>query len=1092
MLDNKIIFTYYTPNETSKKFMLLNYLYNYTIIGDVNLKSHKNKIKKENLKKHKYVGEKNQTIIWNYEQKQKNNKLNKKKIEYKNIKIEKNLSDHNMLYVKLRKIIKINVNLSRYTYIPIKESNEYTNKAGQKWFNNKNIDITTEKEQLKDKAITIKNNIKKIYKKITQKKVDTLEVKKEKLTKWLNNQIIYNLNEKTYSVIRKLLKYDNRETFEGTTIKKEYIEQYKKLSHAKSYKLIKSNKFKIIKKLTKLKKFLKNEQIEMEHEKQWFLTNYDILNEEQKNEIKEKYRKYNQENTIYKVYNKINSTAIDYNNINSYNINKIMKKYLLTFTYNNTKYFKYDNQNIKRKLIDILIQILNDTQLVYKTFFLNKKKNIDSIENYRIIAISPIFIKIFEEIFYNDIESILQDKINKNCLNRQFGFKKQSSTYQAIERVYLQKKKEGIFVLIDLSRAYETVDREILEKIVKKKCDKLKKKDNKTYHKWYILKLWLAISNQAYIKLNEEFTQTKYGVPMGSRFSPIVFNYYISYPIKYILKKYKEIFIGLYADDIILNEEYYDIISVINDMQTIFNVYNLKINADKSDILYNEDIDFKCLQKIYKLKELFGFNIKKNARYLGSWLKINEENKIISNEDEYKKIGNLNFFDKLDWENLKKIIDLYIVGKVRYNFTTEKDEKIRKKIITTWFRKIIKNKPIKRYNFIQFINDINFIKIILFNKYNISVCQQKITTLKKKEIINEFLDTINSTCYAKKNSKDNMINENINKIKHIINTKYANNEKVYVIQTKNDINSIAKKITNAIAKSVVENNENNGRMLYWFKEISSEIKHILTFDNITEVIESNKFIKFILEKLNMILLVDDNEMINKLIGLKKIFNITLSLKEINKIIKSIKKNNNNSNMEVWKTITSEYEKYVIVNNTNLKKDLIDTINNVLKNMKQKEKIHMLQTKSAKNKIIKDWQLIAHNNFKLKIKNEGIRNVLLEKKDKIINNTIEYDEQIIINTHSKFKLVKKWNKTIGIIINKYKDCINWSKETLLDMSTRNKENLIVEFIETWKKIDIVEEWKKINKSMEDSRLKKLNIITNTLRLKTEKIDLNILD
>ena len=61
-----------------------------------------------------------------------------------------------------------------------------------------------------------------------------------------------------------------------------------------------------------------------------------------------------------------------------------------------------------------------------------------------------------------------------------------------------------------------------------------------------------------------------------------------------------------------------------------------------------------------------------------------------------------------------------------------------------------------------------------------------------------------------------------------------------------------------------------------------------------------------------------------------------------------------------------------------------------------------------------------------------------------------------------------------------------------MSTRNKENLIVEFIETWKKTDIVEEWKKINRSMEDNRLKKLNIITNTLRLKTEKIDLNVFD
>ena len=63
--------------------------------------------------------------------------------------------------------------------------------------------------------------------------------------------------------------------------------------------------------------------------------------------------------------------------------------------------------NEKWKLKDYIIWCLNvvkeltwNKKMEFKTFYLDKNKNINSIDNFRIIAICPITVKLYEQMTY--------------------------------------------------------------------------------------------------------------------------------------------------------------------------------------------------------------------------------------------------------------------------------------------------------------------------------------------------------------------------------------------------------------------------------------------------------------------------------------------------------------------------------------------------------------------------------------------------------------------------------------------------------------------------------------------------------------------
>ena len=175
-----------------------------------------------------------------------------------------------------------------------------------------------------------------------------------------------------------------------------------------------------------------------------------------------------------------------------------------------------------------------------------KKDEVDNMANYRPISTLPILGKIFEKIIYSRLYKFMSSK--DIISDSQFGFRKQHSTSHAIHHsvnFIKESHSKALYVLgifIDLSKAFDTIDHEILLK--------------KLYHygvrgiPYSLLSSYLKNRLQ-YVKIEEyesEKLEIKYGVPQGSVLGPLLFLLYMN-DIKHVIRGYENLEIILYADD---------------------------------------------------------------------------------------------------------------------------------------------------------------------------------------------------------------------------------------------------------------------------------------------------------------------------------------------------------------------------------------------------------------------------------------------------------------------------------------------------------------------------------------------------------------
>ena len=301
------------------------------------------------------------------------------------------------------------------------------------------------------------------------------------------------------------------------------------------------------------------------------------------------------------------------------------------------------NKSLKEGQVPDLLKIAKVVP-IYK----NKDRQI--MDNYRPVSVLPSVSKILEKVVFKRLHAFLtHHSILYEC---QFGFRPKFSAIDAISLFNynvcktLENNKVGLGVFLDLSKAFDTIDHEILIKKLNFYGIRGRALE------WF--KSYLCNRKQ-YVLFQgnkSEMASITHGVPQGSILGPLLFIIYIN-DLHKCLKTSKPI---LYADD-----------------TTLFN------SADNIRILFkNTNNDLKSLHEWFKCNKLsintsksFYMIFQKKKKHLDHNLHLVMNNNQIERKSSTKFLGmiideRLNWHDHIQYIQNKISCSLFMLRKAKF------------------------------------------------------------------------------------------------------------------------------------------------------------------------------------------------------------------------------------------------------------------------------------------------------------------------------------------------------------------------------------------------------------------------------------------